>query len=71
MSERPCLLDYTRHAATFSHVMKLVMSGLNCITCHVYMDDVIVLGSTFREILIRLGMVLDRLIAAGLKLKPS
>ena len=58
--------------ATFSsRVRELVLSGLNCVTCLVYMDDVIGFGSTFRKTLIRLGVVLVQLIDADLKLKPS
>jgi len=40
-------------------------------TCLVYLDDVIVFGSTFEEELTRLDEVFSRLQSAKLKLKPS
>jgi hypothetical protein len=39
--------------------------------CLLYMDDIIVPGATFEENLQRLKHTLDRLLSAGLKLKPS
>jgi len=39
--------------------------------CLVYLDDVIILGTSFDEHLNRLGLVFDRLRQAHLKLKPS
>jgi len=40
-------------------------------TCLVYLDDVIVFGSTFEEKLARLDQVFSRLQSAKLKLKLS
>jgi predicted RNase H-like HicB family nuclease len=39
--------------------------------CLVYLDDVIVVGKSFEEMVTNLRQVFDRLIAAGLKLKPK
>ena len=57
--------------ATFQRLMDLVLSGLQWSHCLVYMDDIIVLGRTFKEHLSNLQVVLQRLREAGLKLKPS
>ena len=56
---------------TFERVMEVVVRGLQWRTCLVYLDDIVVFSATFEEHLQRLGEVLDRLIAAGLKVKPS
>ena len=56
---------------TFERVMEVVVRGLQWKTCLVYLDDIVVFARTFDEHLVRLGEVLDRLIAAGLKVKPS
>ena len=45
--------------------------GLQWQQCLVYLDDIIDFGRTFDEILKRLRTVMERLEAAGLKLKPS
>ena len=39
--------------------------------CHVYLDDVLVLGSTFEEHYKNLAKVFDRVRRAGLRLKPK
>ena len=51
--------------------MDLVLAGLSCESCLVYVDDIIVFGSTFEEHIERLKRVFHRLGSAGLKLKPS
>jgi len=51
--------------------MDVVLCGLSCQACLVYLDDIIVFGRTFEEQLERLGEVFSRLKAANLKLKPS
>jgi len=51
--------------------MDIVLCGLSYSSCLVYLDDVIVFGSSFDEQLTRLGQVFDRLAQANLKLKPS
>ena len=57
--------------ATFQRLMDMVLAGLQCTTCLVYLDDVIILGHDFDSHLKNLGKVFDRLREAGLKVKPS
>ena len=49
----------------------MALQGLQLVTCLIYIDDVIVFGKHFDEHLIRIEEVLDRIRAAGLKLKPD
>ena len=51
--------------------MNLVMQGLTWEACLVFLDDIIVLSSTFEQHLERLEAVFQRLRWANLKLKPS
>lgn len=53
--------------ATFERLMETVLSGLQWQVCLIYLDDVIVYGKTFEEMLHNL--VFEKLRAAGLKLK--
>jgi len=48
----------------------IVLAGLSYETCLVYLDDVIVFGSTFDELLHRTEVVFQRIRDAKLKLKP-
>ena len=57
--------------ATFQRLMDLVLSGLQWSQCPVYLDDVIIVGRTFKEHLQNLDAVLRRIQGAGLKLKPG
>ena len=57
--------------STFQRCMELIFRGLQWRTLLIYLDDLIVLGSTKMENLERLSEVLQRLKEAGLKLKPS
>jgi transposase InsO family protein/predicted aspartyl protease len=57
--------------ATFQRLMDIVLSGLNFEICLVYLDDVIIFGSTPEQHLDRLKQVFQRLREANLKLKPS
>ena len=50
--------------------MDRVFQGLNPDICLIYLDDIIVKGSTFQEHLNNLRGVFTRLRAAGLKLSP-
>ena len=61
----------TNAPATFQRVMELALRGLQWSTCLIYLDDVLIFGSTFEEHLQRLKQVLDRIRAANLKLKPE
>ena len=47
------------------------MSGLQWDICLIYLDDVIVMASSFDEMLERLQIVFERLASAGLKLKAK
>ena len=49
----------------------MVIAGLSYETCLVYLDDVIVFGSTFEELLHRTKVLFQRIRDAKLKLKPS
>ena len=55
----------------FQRLMNYVLAGLTWEACLVYIDDIIVWGSSFDEHLRRLAEVLQRLREANLKLKPS
>ena len=57
--------------AVFQRLMDLVLSGLSWNICMVFLDDIIVMSSTFEEHLECLGLVLDRLRKANLILKPT
>lgn len=55
--------------ATFERLMEIVLAGLNWQICLIYLDDIIVHGRTFDEMLVNLDKVFSRLQKAGLKLK--
>lgn len=55
----------------FEKCMETILRGLQWQTCLIYLDDIIVFSKTFDVHLKRLSEVLDRIKAAGLKLKPS
>lgn len=72
------LFEYTRMPmglcnapATFSRLMQACLGDVNLQSVIVYLDDVLVFGSTFEETLERLDMVLHRLHEFGLKIKPE
>ena len=44
----------------YTRLMELALAGLQCNTCVIYLDDVIVFGKTFDEHLSRLAEVLER-----------
>ena len=56
--------------ATFQCAMNLVLRGLTWNEVLVYLDDIIVLGSSFEDHLSRLRKVFDRMREYNLKLKP-
>lgn len=56
---------------SFERLMETVLARLNWKMCLVYLGDVIVFGKTFEEEIERLRLVLTKLKAAGLKLKPN
>ena len=57
--------------STFSRVMNLVLRGLNWKTVLAFLDDILVLGNTFRSHIENLRQVLERFRSYGLKLKPK
>ena len=57
--------------ATFQRLMDVVLRGLAREKCLVYLDDLLVIGRTFKEHIENLRQVFTRLMEAGLKLKPS
>jgi hypothetical protein len=46
--------------------METVLAGLQWNICLIYLDDVIVLGRSFEDMVTNLNQVNDRLLAAGL-----
>lgn len=57
--------------STFQRTVEIIFRGLQWEAILVYLDDIIVLGSTFEEQMGRLREVLQRMTTAGLKLKPA
>ena len=57
--------------ATFERLMEKVLKGLISKVCFVYLDDVIVFGKNFEEMLCNLKEVFCRLKNANLKVNPS
>ena len=61
----------TNAPATFQRLMECILSGLTYSQCLIYLDDIIIFSSTFREHLDRLTAVLQKLQRAGLKLRTE
>ena len=57
--------------ATFQQLINSVLAGLQWTSCLVYIDDIIVVGSSFDQHLSNLQQVLERLKQAGLKIHPT
>ena len=57
--------------ATFERLMETVLRGLQWEECLIYMDDIIVAGNSISQCLECLEHVFQRLMEAGLKLKPT
>jgi Reverse transcriptase (RNA-dependent DNA polymerase)/RNase H-like domain found in reverse transcriptase len=55
--------------ATFQRMVDMILAGLTWKSCLVYLDDIIVFSSSFKEHLSHLDQVLERLYRAGLSLK--
>ena len=61
----------TNAPATFQRLMECVIAGLTPTQCLIYLDGIIVFGTTFEDHLSHLEHVLTKLGEAGLRLKPS
>ena len=61
----------TNAPATFQRLMHDCLGDLNMNWCILYLDDIIIVSDTKEEHLKRLEAVFQKLITAGLKLKPS
>lgn len=57
--------------ATFERLMETVLAGLQWDKCLVYLDDIIVVGKSFENMMENLQHVFQRLHQAGLKLKAK
>ena len=57
--------------ATFQRLMERVLGGLNWEICLLYIDDIIVFSTDFPQHVERLGLVMDRIQSAGLKVNPK
>jgi hypothetical protein len=57
--------------ATFERLMESVLAGLQWDICMIYLDDIIVTGKTFEQMLDNLERVFERLKSANLKLKAK
>ena len=57
--------------ATCQRLMQIVLKDIIPTRCMVYLDDVVIHGRTMEENLDNLREVLDRLVQAGLKVKPA
>ena len=57
--------------ATFARVMNLILRGLTWKTVLAFLDDIIVLGSSFQDHITNLRDALDRFRKYGMKLKPK
>ena len=57
--------------ATFERLMEQVLAGLSFSTALVYLDDVLVAGSSFADQMANLRIVMQRFRKANLKLSPK
>ena len=57
--------------STFQRCMELILKGLQWKNALIYLDDIIIYGSSYLDNIDKLDEVLNRLKSAGLKLKPS
>jgi len=57
--------------SVFQRLINFVLCGLSYITCLVYLDDIIIFGSSFDEQLVWLREVFSRIKQGNLKLKPT
>ena len=62
---------YMNAPPTFQRLMELVLCGLHWTACLVYLDDIIILGNTFKEHCNNISEVLSRFQSTGLTIKPK
>ncbi|CAC5372910.1 unnamed protein product [Mytilus coruscus] len=63
--------DETYTDKLMERLMKYTFAGLNWQTCLIYIDDIIVFSDSFESHLTRLGDVLNRIAAQGIKVAPK
>ena len=68
---RRMLFGLVNAPATFQRLMEIVLAGLAHSKCPVYLDDVLIIGSTWEEHRKNLEEVFHRLRQARLRLKPK
>ena len=66
-----CIRDSCNAPATFERLMDLVLRGLTRKTCLVYLDDVTVIGKSFKDHAENLKEVLAGIHVAQLKLSTK
>ena len=64
-------MGMTNSPAAFKRLMEIVLRGLQWHTCLIYLDDILVFGSSFEQHMELVEEVLTRIKDAGLKLKPK
>jgi hypothetical protein len=64
-------LGFTSAPATFERLMATVLAGFQWDKFLLYLDDIILIGNSFENMLENLEKVFDRLQRAGLKLKAK
>ena len=65
------MMAYAVHLAIFQQAMQMVLAGLECHDCFVYIGDILVVSQTFKQHLQHLEQVFDWLRMANLWLKPK
>ena len=61
----------TNALATFQRLMDKLFSGQDWDSVFVYLDDILIVSNSMENHLRDVGLVLDKLGEAGLRLKPS
>ncbi|MES9881558.1 MAG: reverse transcriptase domain-containing protein [Sedimenticola sp.] len=64
-------MGLTNSPATFQRLMEIALRGLQWHTCLIYLDDILVFGTSFDEHMDRVDEVLGKICEAGLKLRAD
>ena len=64
-------MGFCNSSSIFARCMQTITSGICFVSCLVYLDNILIFGKDYQEYLRNFELVLQRLRAAGLKLKPS